>query len=206
MGKNETSRKRREIIKLSTEEQRKIHSLEYALSNNFSIFIKINYMKKIIPLFLLLFLVSVCNAQTEKETITFLNKMFAMHPGTLSTGNKLKLKISKRTDTDSNKRLFVFTQSFNNEDVYNFVFNAKDISVVNTKKIDKNNIALQIVSSDELITVESVRHYTSTHTASFFEQPLTGGIENEAKRIKKALIHLFKINGAKFTNENLFKN
>lgn len=158
-------------------------------------------MKK--TLFSIIFLISFVNlfSQTEKQTIEFLNQMLAIHLNKpFEDSAKMQLKVVKDTEEGS---VFEFETYYNNKLFVTEKFNTKNIDAVITfTPIDK--LCLKIISSKSLIQEKYPNKSFSNYNSEM--RIVLDTTNEEAMRIKKALEHLLKLNGAKLVDKELFKD
>ncbi len=156
-----------------------------------------------LALFLNLFLLTNCNAQSEKETIDFLNDMFSSYSGNMSVNETTNLQIRTEINPVSNRKLLVFDYFIQNELFATYKFNGEHINSLLFDRAPNGNLYVKIISSRNLI----LRKYAGESDQvfeSFIQQAFAKGADEEVQRIKKALIHLLKLNGAKFPNDQMF--
>lgn len=161
-------------------------------------------MKNILIIILVLFgSINTVNAQTESETIDFLNTMLVAHSTPLGT-SPVYFKVNKMTDPLSNKKVIRIKMFVNNELFRTVRFHPEHISTVTTNRNEYGYSQLKIISPKGLILSfyesDKIEKYEENKTIA-----LNTTVE-EVNRIKKAFIHLLKLNNAPLIDDNLFKN
>lgn len=160
-------------------------------------------MKKTLTLICILFVISFSNAQTEKETIDFLNSMFSTHMNTFGGMNGLTIK--SEIDSNSKNKEFIIEILVDNRLFEISRFSPKNINSIITNPEPSNEYRyIEIISSKNSI-FQSYPNLKETNYTNRLRLNFTTD-SDELNRIKKALMHLMKLNGASFPNQNLFKN
>lgn len=160
-------------------------------------------MKKTLTFICILLTISLSHAQTEKETIDFLNSMFATHMNHF--GGMSDLTIKSELDTKSKNKEFIIEILADNKIFEINRFNAKNINSVITDPSPNDEYRYI-----ELISIKNsiLQSYPSSNQSKFINRLRLNfkTSSEELNRIKKGLIHLMKLNGAPFPNQDLFKN
>lgn len=160
-------------------------------------------MKKTLTLICVVFAISFSNAQTEKETITFLNSMFSTYMNNFGGMNGLTIKSD--LDSKSKNKEFIVEILVDNRQFEVSKFSAKSInSVITNPERSDNYRYIEIISNTNSI----FQSYPNSNESKFINRLRLNFISNsdDLNRIKKALIHLMKLNGASFPDQDLFKN
>ncbi|MEO8254637.1 MAG: hypothetical protein ABI554_09670 [Flavobacterium sp.] len=160
-------------------------------------------MKKII-LFILLSNFLSSNAQTEKETINFLNSMFDSYCTPMSMNETATFNLTTQIESRSNKKILIFDQILNGKSFATYKIHPEHVSSIFSDLNRGKYTYIEIISNEGLI----LRKWTGESEETFQKEiriPLTNSTD-EVVRIKKALTHLLKINGKKIPDDNLFKN
>ena len=155
-------------------------------------------------LFTFILLISFVNSfsQTEKQTTDSLNQMLAIHLNKPFSdySAKMQIKVIKNNDGDN---VIEFETYYNNKLFVTEKINTKNIDAVITfKPIDK--LCLKIISSKNLIQEKYPDKQFSSYNSEM--RIVLDTTDEEALRIKKALEHLLKLNGAKLVDNELFKD
>jgi hypothetical protein len=160
---------------------------------------------KFLFLFIAIFQISIkCNAQTEKETIVFLNSMFDSYCTPMSMNETATFNITTQIESRSNKKILVFEQIFNGKLFATYKVHPEHISSLFSDSSRGKYTYIEIISNEGLI----LRKWAGESEETFQREiriPLTNSTD-EVVRIKKAITHLLKINGKKFPDDDLFKN
>jgi len=151
---------------------------------------------KISTLFFLLFISLHCFSQTEKETVEFINTKFAENYAELIGPAIWKVN----TKTADAKKEIIITLSCNGSTT-TYLINPKNINSITTYKAPAGNMNIKIISLTNSIKKDA---FKSTSFENEINIVLKGSDE-EIIRIKKGLIHLFKLYGSSFANDDLFK-
>jgi hypothetical protein len=156
-------------------------------------------MKKLLTI-IGFFLISInINAQSEEETIQFLNSKLALYTSPMLNGQAY---LSVRTGDDYGK--VILMDLFVDNELFNTIkFHCSQIDGIITFRSEKGRLCLQILSNKGLI-VSKFEGYNETFVKER-KIPLSAP-DDEVLRIKKAFEHLFNLNGLKSVNDNLFKN
>lgn len=156
-------------------------------------------MKKILT-FIGIFLITInINAQTESETIQFLNSKLALY--TASMGDD-PAYFKVKTGEDFGKVILIDI-IIGNSLLATIKFHCDQIDGMKTFRAGNGKLCLKIVSSQGLI----LNKYNGETKETFRTEeniPLET-TDEEVLRIKKAFEHLFKLNGFKPVNDELFK-
>ena len=161
-------------------------------------------MRKIGILFLCYFTaINLSNAQTEKETIDFLNAKLSAF-GAPMGNDAVSFRISTPIDSRSNKKIMQIDMIINQRLFQTSKVHAEHITNVETYRPENGNLCLKIISAEGMI----LKKYDSEDVERFYGDirlPLLT-TDEEVLRVKKALLHLFKLNGAPLIDDNLFKD
>lgn len=159
------------------------------------------------------FSVSKSNAQTEKETIDFLNTMFVTYctpmPDNPFTHQAAPMKyiVSTKIDPDSNSKVIVFDCYVSNRMLSTYLFHPKSINSITITPNEYNStiFVLRILNKDGTVKYIPFDHKEDYSYKDFIQIPMTTSLE-KTNRVKKGIIHLLELNGVEFGNENLFKD
>lgn len=160
-------------------------------------------MKKTLTLICIIFAISFSNAQTEKETIDFLNSMFSSYMNTFGGMNGLTIKSG--IDSKSKNKEFIVEILVDNRQFEISRFSPKNInSIITNPEPSDEYRYIEIISSKNSI----FQSYPGSNKSNYISRVRLNFTTNsdELNRIKKALIHLMKLNGASFPSQDLFKN
>lgn len=138
-------------------------------------------------------------AQTEAETIDFLNTMLTSYAASMSE-NPARIDIQTHQNKDSEK-LFSITLVMGDWISSSF-FYPKDINNVIPFRAPNGNLCLKMISLNNQIF-----HKYSNSDDITFEGEIRIVLrtdDKEVERIKKALIHLLKLNNAPIIDNKLF--
>jgi hypothetical protein len=160
-------------------------------------------MNKIIFSLLILFSINGVNAQTEKETIDFLNSMFTAYSPPMFNG-PTKYSIRTEIDSRSTQKVIVIDLFVNNKLLETNKFHPIHITSISVSQAESGNFILKILSPERMILRKFSDENDETFQ-SFAQMPFTSS-KDDTGRIRKALLHLLKLNGAKLIDENMFKN
>ena len=157
-------------------------------------------MKKKLIIASLIFISIHSQSQTESETIDYLNKKLALNSAPMVDE---PMYLTVRTGEDYGKIIIIDSYISNNLFTTK-KFHCEQIDGITTFRPANGKLCLRIVSTKGLLknkyASENVEHYENSMNI-----PLTC-TDEESMRIKKAFEHLFKINGIKQINNDLFKN
>ena len=160
-------------------------------------------MKKTLTLICIIFTISFSNAQTEKETIDFLNSMFSTYMNTFGGMNGLTIK--SEIDSNSKNKEFIIENLVDNRLFEISRFSPKNINSIITNPEPSNEYRyIEIISIKNSI-FQSYPNLKESNYTNRLRINFTTNFD-ELNRIKKALVHLMKLNGASFPNQSLFNN
>lgn len=160
-------------------------------------------MKKYLIILSLFFSISNCFCQTEKETIDFLNTKLSLYTQSFPMNSPAYRNIKTGFDENSNK-IFIFDLFVDNEFFSSEKFQGKQINAVTLVRNGIGNLCIYLTSNDGLILNKFYGDEKETFKNEI--RILLNVKDEEVYRIKKALEHLLKLNGAKLVDDNLFKN
>lgn len=147
--------------------------------------------------------INLTNAQSEEETIDFLNAKLSAYGAPM--GNEpVSFKVSMTIDSRSNKKIIQIDMIINQRLFQTSKFHPEHISTVESYRPENGNLCLKVVSSKGMI----LKKYKSEDVERFYGDirlPLLTSDE-EVIRVKKALLHLLELNNAPLIDDNLFKN
>lgn len=159
--------------------------------------------KHITMLFLCFFAINnFITAQTESETIDFLNtKLTAFYVAVADT--RFSFAVSTTIDSISNKKAIQIDLILDKEVDSYFKILPEDVSSIEKFRAPKGNLILKIISPKRLILfiVEGEETLYERECKLIFDTT-----DEEVLKIKKALEHLFILNGATLIDDNLFKD
>ena len=161
-------------------------------------------MKKI-GILILFLTTAVCSsyAQSEEETIEFLNAKLSAY-GAPMGNDPVSFKISMPIDSRSNKKILQIDMLVSQRLLETSKVHPEHINTVETYRPEYGNLCLKVVSAKGLI----LKKYSSETVERFYGDirlPLQT-TDEEVLRVKKALLHLLKLNGASLIDDNLFKD
>lgn len=161
-------------------------------------------MKKIVILFLCFFtIINFSSAQTEKETIDYLNAKFTAY-GPIIMGHRLSYFISTPLDSISNKKVIQIDFVYSGEVGGYTKFFSENVTSIENSRAPNGNLNLIIISPKKLIA-----SFVDGDDVEIFEREFKlvfSTTDEEVLKIKKALEHLLKLNGASLIDDNLFKD
>ncbi len=160
-------------------------------------------MKKYLIILSLFFSISNCFCQSEKETIDFLNTKLSLYTQSFPMNSPAYRNIKTGFDENSNK-IFIFDLFVDNEFFSSEKFQGKQINAVTLVRNGIGNLCIYLTSNDGLILNKFYGDEKETFKNEI--RILLNVKDEEVYRIKKALEHLLKLNGAKLVDDNLFKN
>ena len=163
-------------------------------------------MKKYISLILLC--ISIASfSQTEIETVNFINTKFNQHKLVASFGTTYQsieiLVIGKAKFINIKSTL----ERYPDEDItFTCTFDPKTVNSIIAKTAPNDKSKNIMISSE----IKNIKVWDNTKSKSLnptdFYSLILDCDDNELTRINKALIHLYKICGAKMQSDELFKN
>ena len=159
-------------------------------------------------LLILLFLTTtVAFSQTESETLNFINSKLRSCSDTFPdiNGNEIPAIWSFKKDRSSYANIFNVSLDIG-EPFQKFTLNPKNIiDIVEVKGGTLGNLNLKIISKDNSIQSWMVSDGNKNYVSEL-KLVLVCPSNGEVSRLKKALIHLFELNGASFADDDLFRN
>ena len=158
-------------------------------------------MKK---LFILFFLISTITfGQTENETLNFINSKLRSCSDTFPdiNGNEIPTIWSFKKDND------IFNVNLDiGKPFQRFRLNPKKIiDIVEVKGGSSGNLNLKIIAKDNSIQSWFISDGNKNYSSEL-KLVLVCPSKSDVNRLKKALKHLFELNGASFSNDELFRD
>jgi hypothetical protein len=142
-------------------------------------------------------------SQTEKETLEFLNSKLIVFAQPWPDGEPAYYNI--RTGLDINENKIIIVDYFvNNRLLVNYKFHCNHINTISIVENGLGKLCLYLNSNESLILIQYDPREKETFTNEI--RFILNAPQNEFLRIKKAFENLLKLNGAKLTDDNLFKN
>ena len=158
-------------------------------------------MKPIKLYIFLFFLVSITvRCQTEKETIDFLNNKLALYTSKM-VDDPAYFKVGTGNDYG---KVIIIDLYISGKLFDTMKFHCDQITAITTMRNGLGYLCLKLVSNSGLIVLKLADESKETFISDII-LPLETADE-EVYRIRKAFEHLFKLNGMKVVNDNLFKN
>lgn len=161
-------------------------------------------MRKIgILFFCFITAINLSNAQSEKETIEFLNAKLSAF-GAPMGNDAVSYRLSTPIDSRSNKKIIQIDMIINQRLFQISKVHPEHITNVETYRPENGNLCLKVISAKGMI----LKKYENEDVERFYGDirlPLLT-TDEEVLRVKKALLHLFKINGSPLIDDNLFKD
>lgn len=160
-------------------------------------------MKSFIYLLLILNSMTVY-AQTEQETLDFLNSALAAYGSDMGfVGDKTKMQISTKIDSRSNKKALQFDFYTSSGLLSTSVVHPEHVNSVIEDRAPNGNLNLKMISPDGLV----LKQYPgdTDQTFKYEVRFVLNTSDEEVRRIKKGLLHLLKLNNAPLLNQELFK-
>lgn len=158
-------------------------------------------MKK---LFILFFLISTITfGQTENETLNFINSKLRSCSDNFPdiNGNEIPTIWSLKKDND------IFNVNLDiGKPFQRFRLNPKKIiDIVEVKGGSSGNLNLKIIAKDNSIQSWFISDGNKNYSSEL-KLVLVCPSKSDVNRLKKALKHLFELNGASFSNDELFRD
>ena len=161
-------------------------------------------MKSLIILLFTFFSTYNTNAQTESETIDFLNSMLSTYTSPM-TSNTAYYKISTAIDQDSKSKIIIFDYYVSNGFKATYKFHPIHVNAVTTFRAPNGNLCLKIISPKSVIKT-TYNDETEKYSYGNFIQMAMSGNDEDIYRIQKGIMHLLKLNNSKLVDNNLFKD
>jgi hypothetical protein len=139
------------------------------------------------------------SAQTETETIDFINSKLGLYTASMMNAPAY---FKVKTGEDGGK-VIIIDLYVSNSLLSSYRFHCNQIDGIITFKAGNGNLCLKLVSSKGLI-INKYEDGTKEEWRAEVNMPLQTSDE-EVLRLKKAFDNLFKLNGFKPANDDLFK-
>ena len=143
-------------------------------------------------------------AQTESQTLNFLNSKLISHGTNFLDDIRLNHSVSTVIDSLSNKKAIQISLILNDSEEGCYRFLPENVISIETERTPNGTLNLKIISPKKLISFACVDKEPIVYVR---EGPIIlDTSDKEVQKIKKALEHLLIINGASLVDDDLFKD